>query len=87
MVKLPSFKTLDELVAFWETHDFTDYIDEMEEVAPEIGLPQRSHGTLRIQLDSTLLQRLQEIASERGLDPDALARLWLEERLAQEVDR
>lgn len=87
MVKLPNFKTLDELVAFWETYDFTDYIDEMEEVAPEIGLPQRNQGTLRIQLDSTLLQRLQEIASERGLHPDALARLWLEERLAQEVDR
>ena len=35
MAKLPKFKTLDELVAFWETHDFSDYIDEMEEVAPE----------------------------------------------------
>lgn len=32
MAKLPKFETRDELVAFWDTHDFTDYLDEMEEV-------------------------------------------------------
>ena len=31
MAKLPKFETLDELVAFWDTHDFTDYLDEMDE--------------------------------------------------------
>jgi len=38
MDKLPQFQTLDELVAFWDDHDFTGYVDEMEEVGEE-GLP------------------------------------------------
>ena len=32
MSKLPHFKSLDELVEFWETHDFSDYVEEMEEI-------------------------------------------------------
>lgn len=36
------FKTLDEAVEFWETHDSTDYWDDMEEVAIEVDLQRNS---------------------------------------------
>ncbi|MCI0398809.1 MAG: hypothetical protein L0332_26910 [Chloroflexi bacterium] len=39
MKKLPQFKTLDELVAFWDKHDFADYMDEMEEADPDEARP------------------------------------------------
>lgn len=38
MAKIPEFKTLDEAVEFWETHDSTDYVDELEEVQFEVDL-------------------------------------------------
>lgn len=60
--KLPQFRTLDELVAFWEEHDFTDYQDQMEEVDLDEALPhwipdtiaQKDHRTPTITLDGIL---------------------------------
>lgn len=86
MAKLPRSQTLDELVAFWDTHDFADYMDEKEEADLETGLPGRRQESLRIRLDKSLMQRLREIATERGLSSGGLARLWLEERLLQESE-
>jgi len=47
MDKLPQFQTLDELVAFWDDHDFTDYVNEMEEVTEE-GMPGQRQPTLQV---------------------------------------
>ncbi|GAB4422969.1 MAG: hypothetical protein Fur0044_20970 [Anaerolineae bacterium] len=38
MSKIPEFETLDEAVEFWETHDSTDYWQDMEEVTFEVEL-------------------------------------------------
>ena len=40
MEKIPDFKALDEAVEFWESHDSTDYLDDMEEVEFEVDLHQ-----------------------------------------------
>ncbi len=37
--KIPQFETLDEAVAFWETHSFADYVDDTEPVEIQIDLP------------------------------------------------
>jgi len=87
IAELPKFETLDELVAFWDIHDFTDYLDEMEEVDLETGLPGHIPESLRIRLDKVLMQQFREIATERGLSSGELARLWLEDRLLQETGR
>ncbi len=38
MTKIPEFKSLDEAVEFWESHDSTDYWEDMEEVEFEVEL-------------------------------------------------
>ncbi len=38
MTKIPDFKTLDEAVEFWESHDSADYQDDMEKVTFEVDL-------------------------------------------------
>jgi hypothetical protein len=40
MAKIPTFETLDEAVAFWESHDSADYWEDMEEVQFELELHQ-----------------------------------------------
>lgn len=84
MGKLPQFQTLDELVAFWDDHDFTDYVDEMTEVDEE-GLPGQRRPMLQFALDRRVWERLNELANRRGIPSDRLAREWLEERLAYEM--
>ena len=36
MAKLPEFKSDEEEIAFWDTHSFTDYLDDMEPVEVEL---------------------------------------------------
>lgn len=38
MTKIPDFKTLEEAIGFWETHDSADYWKDMEEVTFEVEL-------------------------------------------------
>jgi hypothetical protein len=66
-------------------HDFTDYLDEMEEVDLETGLPGHTPESLRIRLDKALMPQLRESAAERALSSGELARLWLEDKLLQET--
>lgn len=30
--KIPGFRTLEDMAEFWDTHDVTDFEDELEEV-------------------------------------------------------
>ena len=81
--KLPRFESLDELVEFWETHDFTDYLNEMEEVDPDSLSFERN--TLYITLAPEPLAKLTQIAAQQGTTPNTLAQTWLEERLGKEI--
>jgi hypothetical protein len=38
MEQIPEFETLDEEVAFWESHDSADYWEDMEEMEFEVDL-------------------------------------------------
>ena len=42
---LPAFKSIDELVAFFETHDMGDYWENMPEVEFEVSLKKREAKT------------------------------------------
>lgn len=83
MSKLPQFDTLDELVEFWETHDFTDYLDEMEEVDLDT-LPVET-AALQIMLDPEPLTKLTQMARQKGVTPSTLAQAWIKERLEKEA--
>ena len=54
MDKPSQFQTLDELVAFWDEHDFTDYVDEMEEVVEEGRLPGQKQQMARQWLEERI---------------------------------
>jgi hypothetical protein len=81
MSKLPQFETLDELVGFWETHDLTDYLGEMEAVDFD-SLPTEP-TILHIPLEAEPLAKLTQIAAEQGIAPTRLVRSWIEERLKE----
>jgi predicted HicB family RNase H-like nuclease len=83
MNKLPQFESLDELVEFWEIHDFTDYIDEMEEI--DFDTLSSERVTLRITLAPEPLAKLTEMADQQGVTLNTLARTWIEERLKREA--
>ena len=61
MSRMPDFRTLDELVEFWETHDFSDYWDELEAAEPEEAQPSYPHrASIELPLD-TLLEAIEQL--------------------------
>lgn len=81
--KIPNFKSIQEEVEFWDTHDFTDFLDELTPVTAKVTLGQPKEETLTVRLQAKLKTQLTHIAQEMGVNTSTLARMWLIEKMRQ----
>ena len=81
--RIPAFNNIEEEAEFWDTHDFTDYLDESTPVQIMVGGQLAERLTLR--LDESDRRDLARRAREKGVGPSTLARMWLKERLRDEA--
>jgi len=82
--KPPHTDSLEELAKFWDTHDLTDFEEDLEEVAEPIFV--RTKGTsLSIDLQPAEAQHLKKIARSKGVRETSVVRQWILERLHQSV--
>jgi len=80
--RIPEFATREEEAKFWDTHDISDYWDELRPVRARFA-KQLSEG-ITIRLDPQTLTQLRAVAGERGIGPTTLARMWILEHLREE---
>ena len=78
---VPSFTTLEEEAAFWDSHSIADYWEGAAEIGARNG--QSLSRGLTIRLDAETLTALRAAARIKGLGPTTLARSWILEHLAQ----
>lgn len=85
--EIPDFKDEDEERAFWATHDSTEYIDW--DSAEPIILPQLkpSTRTISLRLPETMLDELRVIANKRDVPYQSLIKVFLKERIDQELEQ
>jgi hypothetical protein len=69
--------TLEEIGAFWDAHDFTEYDTD----APDIPLT----VARAVQIEAELLAALERQAHMRGVSLETLVNLWLQQKLNEEV--
>ena len=81
--KIPEFKSRAEEAHFWDTHDITDYWNEMEEVEVEFLDDTRHEDTITVRVKPKLKERLEKIAKSYGINLSSLARMWLIEKLRE----
>ena len=81
--RIPAFDNVEEEAAFWDTHDFTDFVAESTPVQITVG--QELATRLTVRLDQADRQELIKRARSMGIGPSTLARMWLKERLRQEA--
>ena len=84
MPDIPKFANDQEESEFWDTHDFTDYLNETTpvDVKFEDARPRKTQISLR--LDAETIARLKTLAKGRGIGYQTLIRMWVMERLNQE---
>ena len=80
--KLPNTDSIKELARFWDTHDLTDFEEDLVEVGAPVFV--RTKGTsLSIDLQPVEAQRLTKIARSKGVKETSVVRQWVVERLRQ----
>lgn len=77
--RIPNFTSREEEAQFWDTHDFTDYADEFHPVRVRVA-KNLSEG-ITIRFDHKTLSALRNRASEKGIGPTTLVRMWVLEHL------
>ena len=80
---IPENPTRAELAQFWDTHDVTDYLDELQpvKVAPMKSFDQG----MTVRFDRPTLTQLREQANKIGVGPTTLIRMWVKERLQKSI--
>ena len=76
--KMPQTDSIEELARFWDTHDLTDFEDELAEVTE----PVFEHTTVvKIPLQPKEIAAVKEIAKTKGIGSEALIREWILEKI------
>ena len=78
--KLPNTDSIAELARFWDTHDLTDFEDDLEEAGEPVFVRAKD-TSLSIALQPTEAQHLKKIARSKGVKETTVLRKWILERL------
>ena len=77
--QLPQTDSIEELAKFWDTHDVTDFEQELEEV-PE---PVFKHDKpIQVHLPKKEGNAIGRIARAKGVSREELVRRWVRQNLA-----
>ena len=68
--------TLEDMGAFWDTHDFAEFDTDAPDVDFSIA-----HS---VRLEADLLASVEQQAQLRGVSVETLVNLWIQQKLAEE---
>lgn len=77
LIGISTARSIEEIAAFWDTNDLTDFEDQTREVEIEVRLPRRRKVTLAPEL----ADRVAERARRDGVSIATLVNLWVGEKL------
>ena len=79
--RIPTFKTIEEEAAFWDTHSSEEFADELTPVENVKFVPPRPKKALTVRFDEDSIEELSREAREKGIGPSTLARMLILEHL------
>lgn len=79
--KLPTFKTLAEEKAFWESHDSTDYIDWTKAKPAVFSNLKPSTVTISLRLPKILFEKIRQIANKNDVPYQSFIKMILGESI------
>ena len=79
--RIPTFKTIEEEAAFWDTHSSEEFADELTPVENVKFVKAHSKKALTVRFDEDTFEELTREAREKGIGPSTLARMVILEHL------
>ena len=68
----------EQIGEFWDSHDLTEFVGKTKKINFDIGI---KNDKTYCALDKTVSNKLRLLANKRGVSPDVLANLLLQEKL------
>jgi CopG antitoxin of type II toxin-antitoxin system len=78
--QLPKTDSIAELASFWESHEITEFDDQLEEVTDPV-FERRDEMPIVLRLEPEEARVVVEIARSRGVPETELLREWVLEKL------
>ena len=78
--KIPETDSVEELARFWDTHDLTEFEEQLEEVGEPI-FERESKTVVTVRLRPHEAEAVKRVAKARGVREATLLRQWVLERL------
>lgn len=79
--RIPTFKTIKEEAAFWDTHSSEEFADELIPVEDVKFVKAGSKKALTVRFDEETFEELSREAREKGIGPSTLARMVILEHI------
>ena len=76
--KLPKTDPIQELAEFWDTHDLTEFEDELEEVTEPVFV---RGAAIKVPLESREVEAVEQMAQVKGVSREELVRAWVLQKL------
>ena len=76
--QLPQTDSIQELAQFWDTHDLTDFENDLEEVGAPVFA---SRNAIRLDLESSEAEAVRKLAEAQGIADAELIRGWVREKI------
>jgi predicted DNA binding CopG/RHH family protein len=83
--KIPEFKNEDEEREFWSSHDSAEYVDWKKAKRIILSNLRPSVKTISLRLPESMLEALKLIANKRDVPYQSLVKVFLAERIEQEL--
>ena len=80
--RVPDMDSIEEISRFWDTHDLTDFEDQLEEVRTPV-FARRKEATVAIALTLREAEVLKRLAQSEGVKEAKLVRNWVREKLRE----
>ena len=81
---IPTFRTIEEAAAFFDTHDMADFADDWEEETDVRFEAAQPKDGIWLRFDDETLAALTRLARDRRTSPAAMTRRWVLERLREQ---
>lgn len=76
--QIPKIDSIQELAHFWDTHDLTDFENELEEVSEPVF---ERKTVMKIHLQPEEAKAVKELARSRGVSYSDLIHEWVIEKI------
>ena len=80
--KIPETDSIEELARFWDTHDLTDFENQLEDVSERV-FERKPETVIPVRLRRQEVEAVKQVAKTRGVRETALLRQWVREKLRE----